>query len=126
MAEPEQTAPSDNTTLQAVLDGYVEAGFASNFGAQEAGIVRCDTCGSELDAGTVRMHSLRRLEGASDPDDMLAVVALECEACGAAGTLVLGYGPNASSDDSDVLRSLQDRRHEGDLPGHASPNEASD
>ena len=52
MAEPEQTAPSDNTTLQAVLDGYVEAGFASNFGAQEAGIVRCDTCGSELDAGT--------------------------------------------------------------------------
>ena len=124
MAEPEQTAPSDNTTLQDVLDGYIEAGFAANFGAQEGAIVRCDTCGTELDAGAVRMRSLRRLEGASDPDDMLAVVALECEVCGAAGTLVLGYGPTASPDDSDVLRSLQDRRDEGDLPGHASPSEA--
>ena len=126
MAEPEPTAPSDNTTLQDVLAGYAEAGFESSFGAQEGGVVRCDSCGSELDAETVRMRSLRRLEGASDPDDMLAVVALECGVCSAAGTLVLGYGPNASADDSDVLRSVQDLRHEGDLPGNASPGETTD
>jgi hypothetical protein len=46
--------------------------------------------------------------------------------CGAAGTLVLGYGPNASPDDSDVLRSLQDLRKEGDIPGHASPRESTE
>jgi hypothetical protein len=72
------------------------------------------------------MHSLRRLEGASDPDDMLAVVALECGVCGVSGTMVLGYGPAASDIDGDVLRALQDRREEGDLPGHSPPSETPD
>jgi hypothetical protein len=123
MAEPEHTAPSDNTTLTDVLEGYSEAGFTSSFAAQEGGVVRCDTCGSELDPSRIHMHSLRRLEGASDPDDMMAVVALECGACGASGTIVLGYGPAASDSDSDVLVALQDRREDGDLPGHAPPSE---
>jgi hypothetical protein len=123
MATPDHTAPSDNTTLVDVLQGYQEAGFASNFGAEEGGVVHCDTCGSDLDSGRVEMRSLRRLEGASDPDDMMAVVALECGVCGAAGTMVLGYGPSASAADSDVLRSLQDRRHEGELPADSPPSE---
>ena len=122
----EPAVPSDNTTVVDVLAGYAEAGFAASFGAQEGGTVRCDSCGSELDAGGVRMRSLRRMEGASDPDDMVAVVALECDVCGAAGTMVLGFGPAASDADSDVLRSLQDRRAEGDLPGHAAPTETHD
>ena len=126
MTEPEAGAPSDNTTLKEVLEGYAEAGFRSSFGPHEGGVVRCDTCGAELRADTVRMRSLRRLEGASDPDDMMAVVALECGVCGAAGTLVLGYGPSASPEDGDVLRALQDLRNEGDLPGHASPRENVD
>jgi hypothetical protein len=122
MPEPD-FAPSDNATLREVLDGYAAAGFESNFGAQEGGIVRCDTCGAELDAATVPMRSLRRMEGASDPDDMVAVVALECSVCGAAGTMVLGYGPASSNSDLDVLAALRDRRQDGDLPGHAPPSE---
>lgn len=122
MPEPDP-APSDNATLSEVLDGYTEAGFESSFGAQEGGKVRCDTCDSELDAATVSMRSLRRMEGASDPADMMAVVALECSACGAAGTMVLGYGPMSSNADLDVLAALRDRRHDGDLPGHAPPSE---
>ena len=58
-----------------------------------------------------------------DPDDMLAVVALECGLCGASGTMVLGYGPASSDSDGDVLRALQDRRDDGDLPAHAPPSE---
>ena len=123
MTEPEHAAPSDHTTLTDVLEGYADAGFTASFAAQEGGVVRCDTCGSELDPGGIRMRSLRRLEGASDPDDMLAVVALECDVCGAAGTMVLGYGPASSDIDSDVLKALQDRRADGDLPGHAPPSE---
>jgi hypothetical protein len=123
MTKPDHAAPSDNTTLTDVLDGYSEAGFTSSFAAQEGGFVRCDHCGSELDSSTIHMRSLRRLEGASDPDDMMAVVALECGVCGSAGTMVLGYGPAASDIDSDVLRNLQDHREEGELPAHAPPNE---
>ena len=118
--------PSDNTTLIDVLSGYAEAGFDADFGAQEGGTVRCGSCGSELEPAQIQMRSLRRLEGASDPDDMMAVVALECGVCGAAGTMVLGYGPMASAVDSDVLRSLQDDRAGDGLPGHASPSETPD
>jgi hypothetical protein len=123
MADPEHMPPSDNTTLTDVLAGYVDAGFSSSFAAQEGGVVRCDTCGSELDPNRILMRSLRRLEGASDPADMLAVVALECGVCNASGTMVLGYGPAAADADSDVLRALQDRREDGDLPAHSPPSE---
>jgi hypothetical protein len=124
MTVPDETAPSDNTTLTAVLDGYATAGYHGSFGPLDGGRVRCDTCGSELDSGSVRMLSLRRLEGASDPDDMIAVVALECGVCGARGTMTLGYGPAATAEDSDVLRRLQDGRDDDGLPGHAPPSEA--
>jgi len=126
MAQPEHAAPSDHTTLTDVLDGYAEAGFTSSFAAQDGGAVRCDACGSELDPSGLEMNSLRRLEGASDPDDMMAVVALQCGVCGATGTMVLGYGPAGSDVDSDVLRALQDRRDEGDVPAHAPPSETPD
>jgi hypothetical protein len=126
MTAPDHTAPSDNTTLVDVLEGYTEAGFASSFVAEEGGVVHCDTCGSDLESSRVVMRSLRRLEGASDPDDMMAVVALECGVCGASGTMVLGYGPAASAADGDVLRSLQDRRDEGDLPADSPPSETPD
>ena len=126
MAEPQPAAPSDHTTLTEVLDGYVEAGFTSSFAAQDGGVVRCDACGSDLDPSRLHMESLRRLEGASDPDDMLAVVAVRCDLCSASGTMVLGYGPASSDADGDVLRALQDRREEGDLPAHSPPSETPD
>ena len=126
MAEPHPAPPSDHTTLTEVLDGYAEAGFTTSFAAQDGGAVRCDACGSDLDPERLDMCSLRRLEGASDPDDMLAVVALRCDVCRASGTMVLGYGPAASDVDGDVLRALQDRREEGELPAHSPPSETPD
>ncbi len=56
------------------------------------------------------MHALRRTEGASDPADMLAVVALCCPACDTRGTAVLNYGPEATVDDAEVLVGLEDER----------------
>ena len=73
---------------------------------------------------TVEMASLRRLEGASDPDDMFAVVAITCPACSSKGTLILGFGPTAPAEDGDVLAALNDARHAGDLPANSAPGEA--
>jgi hypothetical protein len=71
------------------------------------------------------MSSLRRMEGASDPGDMMAVVAIECPSCQAQGTLVLGFGPAASAEDSDVLLVLRDFRADDQVPGNSAPGEAS-
>lgn len=56
----------------------------------------------------MQVDSLYRVEGASDPDDMAAVVAVTCPRCSAKGALVLKYGPEASGADADVLLALPD------------------
>lgn len=118
--------PSDNTTLTEVIDGYGTAGFTGDFFAEEGATVRCDSCSSVLDARRLPMHSIRRLEGASDPDDMVAVVATTCPSCGAQGTIVLGYGPMSSPTDADVLMGMTDRRDDDVLQPDASPDELPD
>lgn len=115
--------PSDGTTLLEVLDEYRRAGYSSDFSVEPGGTVRCGRCAGDLDGQRLPTLSLRRLEGASDPADMMAVVATECPVCGADGTLVLGFGPMASADDSRALRSLADARGEHGLPGGATPEE---
>lgn len=56
----------------------------------------------------MRVDSLSRVEGASDPGDMAAVVALTCPRCSRGSVLVLTYGPEASAADGDVLLALPD------------------
>ncbi|MCU1375219.1 MAG: endonuclease [Actinomycetia bacterium] len=63
-------------------------------------------CGEATPADEVPVESLWRLEGASDPGDMAAVVAITCPHCDAKDVLVLRYGPEASAADSDVLLAL--------------------
>ncbi|MFL6244002.1 MAG: hypothetical protein ACJ73V_13395, partial [Acidimicrobiia bacterium] len=76
---------------------------------REGGQVECLTC-HRLHGGETVFRQLRRLEGASDPDDMLAVVGLACPHCSAQGTAVLGYGPEADAVDTEVLELLEDAR----------------
>lgn len=121
-----QTRPHDGgATLTEVLAGYAAGGYSGSFTALEGGSVECHACGSKSSASRVKMSSLRRMEGASDPDDMVAVVAIECPSCNAKGTLVLGFGPAASEEDSDVLHALQDFRSDSNAPGNSAPGEAS-
>lgn len=122
----ERGVPSDGTTVTEVVDSYRDAGFTADFGAEPGGRVSCYTCEMPSPASSVPVASLRRLEGASDPDDMVAVVAMTCPACGAQGTAVLGYGPSASSSDSDVLQQLNDNSDaSSQLPPHAAPDETA-
>jgi ribosomal protein S27AE len=117
--------PSDRTTMTDVIDGYREAGYVADFGAEPEGRVSCGNCHVVTPAQRFAVESLRRLEGASDPDDMVAIVASSCPVCGADGTLVLGYGPSASPVDADVSVELDDRRDaDARLPRSAAPDES--
>lgn len=97
---------SDGTTLVEVI-GQLEAdGYTGQFAAVEGGRVRCFTCHQDSDAEEVPLDFLRRTEGASDPDDMVAVVALTCPRCDAKGTVALKYGPEATIEEDEVLDRL--------------------
>lgn len=101
------TAPSDNASVGGVLRHLGEQGFATSFvpGGQQA-VLRCTNCDSETGIEHFTVHDERRMEGASDPDDMVMIAALECPSCSARGTIVLGFGPNASEVDADLIASM--------------------
>lgn len=107
---PVAGAPSDNTDLSAVLNTWDEHGFSGQFIGLEGGRIECVSCGDVSRASQFEVVEWRRLEGASDPDDMMNTVAAHCPACGAGGTLILGYGVNASDIDVDLSTEL-DLRH---------------
>ncbi|MGE0879351.1 MAG: hypothetical protein AB7L13_17015 [Acidimicrobiia bacterium] len=123
---PIEGVPTDNTTLVVVLAGYAEAGFDVDFLARDDGRVACGRCGHEADATTFELHSLRRLEGASDPADMAAVLALTCPACDAHGTLIVRFGPEATAEEAQLLELVRDRRESDTLPFGAAPNETGE
>ena len=101
---------SDGTTLVEVIRQLESDGYAGQFAAAEDGQVLCFTCHQRSAAGEVHLDMLRRTEGASDPDDMVAVAALTCPHCGAKGTVALKFGPEATPEESEVLRLFDDRR----------------
>ena len=88
------------------MSEYEAAGFAGQAGSRPGGRLLCFSCRTESDASSFLVTDMRRTEGVSDPDDMLAVVALTCPQCKTQATVVLGYGPEATEDDSEVLRCL--------------------
>lgn len=98
--------PSDNTTLTSVLAGLAGDGYVAQFAAAPAGALVCGACGNSRPAAEFDVADIRRLEGASDPDEMVSVVLARCPACRSQGTAVLGFGPNGSGVDADVAVAL--------------------
>src|SRR4051794_34451213 len=109
-ADETRPVAQDAQTLTQAVAALDAAGFTGQFRVLALARVQCLTCRKEFDGTRAGIESLRRLEGASDPDDMLAVVALTCPECSTRGSLVLGYGPDASLEDSQLLLELQDLR----------------
>jgi len=99
--------PSDNTTLLEVLDEFAAKGYGATMWVAADGKVRREGCAAEMDPAALPVHEFRRMEGASDPDDMLVVAAVDCPACGMKATIVLHYGPAASPEEVEVLRHLE-------------------
>jgi hypothetical protein len=98
---------------------YEAQGFTGQFAAREGAMVICYTCHEVVPAREVELVGLLRIEGASDPDDMIAVAAVVCPRCGAKGTLVMHYGALAPPEDDEVLAALED--HRGPDPVHVQP-----
>jgi len=96
----------DDKTIDEVISDLEADGYGAQMAARAGGRIVCFACRQESPADDVDVHALHRIEGVSDPDDMVAVAALTCPRCGARGTIVLGYGPEADPDDSDALVRL--------------------
>ena len=125
VVDPGDDTPGEEATITSILEGYARGGFDSSFGLTDDSQVECHECNTISPASSVSMSSLRRLEGASDPDDMVAVVAISCPACSARGTAVLGFGPMATLQDSEVLKTLRDDRHDATAPGNSAHGETT-
>lgn len=122
--EAAQEAPSDATTLTDVLAHYAQEGYAATAWVTDDGALRCSECQRDSSPEEAQLLSLRRLEGASDPDDMVAVLALRCPRCDVGATSVVHFGPSASVAEAEVLQALEDHRGEGDLPASEAREEA--
>jgi hypothetical protein len=113
--EPGSEAAGDptDTPLLAVLGELEQEGWTSQFAPLEGGDVRCLTCRAEVPAADLPTGGMRRLEGASDPADMVIVVPVTCPRCDTRGVLVAHFGPDGGPEDIDVVSAL------GDLPSSA-------
>lgn len=95
-----------NPTDDAPSDIEAQLGDEGQFRATEDGEITCLTCGVTSSADVQRTDEASRLEGASDPDDQLLILPVRCPACGASGSLSLGYGPQSAVEDAEVVRKL--------------------
>ena len=103
--QPMSGVPQD-VTLVEVLTELSTRGFTTELDVDDAGLLCCRACGACAEVREVEIDSFRRLEGASDPADMAAVLAACCSACGRRGTAVVRYGPEAGPGDAALLASL--------------------
>jgi hypothetical protein len=107
----EAGVPSDNTTLLEVLAEFAEAGYRADAIAEPDAVLRCGVCRHAGAARDWHLDALRKLEGASDPDDTQAILALHCPNCGRGATAVVHLGPDADAGTVQLVTELN-----GDLP----------
>jgi hypothetical protein len=106
----EPGVPTGATTLAAVVAAADRADYSVTFEIEPARsgppMLRCGACRGVSPAGEFERVWTARLEGASDPADMLHVSALRCPRCASGGVLVMNFGPVADSSQLDVLHHL--------------------
>ncbi len=112
MEADEPTAPIPGVpvdrTLLSVLEELRAEGFERDMFVTADALVRCGVCHHDARPAELQLHAIMRLEGASDPADEAAVLALSCAVCGARGTAVVRYGPEAEPQEDEVLRAVED------------------
>lgn len=111
-----------STTATEVLNELRAKGYRQQLIALDDGTVRCTACENNSPAADIVVDGYRRLEGASDAADMSMITWATCPNCAEKGTLMLGYGPNASNADEAVTVDLE--LDAVDNPG-STPTESS-
>jgi len=107
--EPVPGVPTD-TTLTEVVDDLRRLGFTNDVRVTPEGMLCCRVCEHCIAAQDMDLLELRRVEGTSDPGDMAAALGLRCVSCGALGTAIVRFGPEASREDAMVLEHVPDHR----------------
>jgi hypothetical protein len=113
VADDSPRALPTDTPLLGVLQNLEAEGYTAQFRLEEGAVVRCLTCRDAFGADEIDADRATRLEGASDPADMLLVVPTACPRCGALGTVVANYGPEASIEEAEALSALERTPREG-------------
>lgn len=93
-------------TLIDVVEAARRDGAAAEFTVAPDTRLHCGSCDNDVDPSAVEREWMHRLEGASDPDELVSVSMITCPACAARGLLVLPYGPAADELESDIARHL--------------------
>lgn len=102
--------PTGASTILEALEHLRGQGFDRDMFVTVEAMVRCGSCHQDTAPADLDLLELVRLEGVSDPSDEAAVLALTCRLCGARGTAVVRYGPEAEPQDDAVLRAVEDHR----------------
>ncbi|MEX2293922.1 MAG: hypothetical protein WD691_09065 [Acidimicrobiales bacterium] len=121
-AEPREYG-ADSTLLEVLAD-LAAAGFDGEFWVDVDGALRCRSCGLVQGSGVEEIQGLRRIEGASDPADMAAVVAVTCPACRRRGAAVVRFGPEASAGDAAFLLAV-DNGQTTSIPAAEQPRQSA-
>jgi hypothetical protein len=115
--------PNEPMTLAGMLDQLTRRGFTATFEATAGGL-RARQSGRTYRPEDLSIRESYRFEGASDPDDLSALYAIEASD-GTRGTLVDGYGVYANPATADVLRRIPVRGRGPRLPGGDTTRAAS-
>jgi hypothetical protein len=92
-----------------IVDDLARIGYAASFRpGVDDGTMICPSCGTVSPVSRFGDVWATRLEGQSDPDDMVLVVAARCPACHDGGSIVLGFGPAGSAEDAAVVAQIPD------------------
>jgi hypothetical protein len=111
-ASTPRSMPTDTPLLQ-VLANLEAEGYEGQFQAVEGARLRCLTCRRDFPAHDVDADEATRLEGVSDPADMLIVIPTTCPHCDTRGPVVLRYGPDSSIEEAEALLAVERRPREG-------------
>jgi hypothetical protein len=103
--------PSEPRSVLDAVELLDAQGFSGSFTVVPDGLA-CTACGKEHTVATAEVVGVYRFEGPSDPDEEAVVYALRCPTCGAGGTLVSTFGPEADPEIADRLVMLESRFRE--------------
>jgi hypothetical protein len=101
----ENKSVPDMKSLQACLAKMISTGFTDDFKALDEGLKSLRT-NKVYAPEEVKIVNFYRFEGASDPDDMSILYAIETND-GLKGTLVDAYGPYASPEVNQFILAVR-------------------
>lgn len=116
---------SGGLTIADALREFEARGYVGQFVVRPGGRVECTLCHTRSRPAEVPLEAMRRVEGVSDPADMVFVGALRCPECGSTGTATIKFGPSAGAEDAEVLRELDNRRPAATLTHRSAGDDRS-